>query len=114
MDVKLQPAVTKTIDGVTINYKNNVNNYRFGADNNIVTVSVDVTGTEANIAGITANDIKVYFDMTNAVPGPQEFQLNVEQPANSFVKYSLKQTTYKGVVVGDNVDNLPKEVTGTE
>ncbi len=114
MDVKLQPAVTKTIDGVTINYKNNVNNYRFGADNNIVTVSVDVTGTEANIAGITANDIKVYFDMTNAVPGPQEFQLNVEQPANSFVKYSLKQTTYKGVVVGDNVDNLPKEGTGTE
>lgn len=114
MDVKLGEAITKTIDGVTINYKNNVNNYRFGADNNITTVSVDVKGTENNIADITADDINVFFDMANAVPGPQEFQLNVEQPSNLFVKYSLKQSTYKGVVVGDTVDTIPTEGVGTE
>ena len=56
----------------------------------------------------------MFFDMANAVPGPQEFQLNVEQPSNSFVKYSLKQSTYKGVVVGDTVDTIPTEGVGTE
>ncbi|HCY06240.1 MAG TPA: hypothetical protein DHS57_02905 [Erysipelotrichaceae bacterium] len=109
MDVKLDEAITKTVDGVTINYKNNVNNYRFGADDNITTVSVDVTGTKSNIDNIKADDINVFFDMAEAVPGPQEFQLNVEKPSNSFVKYTLKQTTYKGVVVGDTVDNIQNE-----
>lgn len=112
MDIVLKEAVTKTVDGVTINYRNNVNNYRFGAEDNIVTVSVDVTGTESNIADITADDINVYFDMSNAVPGPQEFQLYVEAPANTFVKYTLKQTTYKGVVVGDSVDQTQTQETG--
>ncbi|NLC96287.1 MAG: hypothetical protein GX675_01770 [Erysipelotrichaceae bacterium] len=114
MDIDLSEAVTKTIDGVNINYRNNVNNYRFGADNNITTVSVDVTGTQANIEGITKDDISVYFDMADAVLGPQEFQLNVEQPKSTFVKYTLKQTTLKGVVVGDNVDTIPSEGTGQE
>ena len=112
MEIVLADAVVKTIEGVTINYKNNVNNYRFGADNNIVTVPVDVVGSEKNIANITKDDINVYFDMTNAVPGPQEFQLVVEQPTNTFVKYSLKQTTYKGVVVGESVDQSQNQETG--
>jgi hypothetical protein len=70
---------------------------------------VDVTGTKSNIDNIKADDINVFFDMAEAVPGPQEFQLNVEKPSNSFVKYTLKQTTYKGVVVGDTVDNIQNE-----
>lgn len=112
MDVVLKEAITKTVDGVTINYRNNTNNYRFGADNSVVSVSVEVTGTEKNIQDITADDIVVYFDMANAVLGPQEFPLVVEQPVNTFVKYTLTQTTYKGVVVGEGVDQSNDDATG--
>lgn len=115
MDVTIGESVTKTIDNVTISYRNNVNKYRFAADNDKVTTSVDVIGTQSNVDKITANDIHVYFDMSQATLGPQEFQLVVEQPTSAYVRYELKDKVYKGVVIGESVDQSgSQEVGGTE
>lgn len=105
MAIKLGEEKSRTIDNVNINYVNNKNNYRFTPDNNISTVSVDVIGSETNINNINPDDINVYFDMENAKVGAQEFQLNIKQPNNPYIKFVLKQTTIKGVVIGDTNNN---------
>jgi YbbR domain-containing protein len=101
MNVTLGEGVTKTIDGVKITYRNNVNNYKASQEDNKTTTSVTVFGTEENIANITADDIEVYIDMSDAKPGTNEFQLNVEQPSNGLVKYSLTESTYTLNVIGE-------------
>ena len=94
INVTLGEGVTKTISDVKISYINNVNNYKASQVNNKTTVNVTVFGTEENIANITADDINVYIDMTNAKPGLVEFPLYVEQPKGGLVKYSLSESTY--------------------
>ena len=101
MAVTLGEGVKKTIDGVTINYINNVKNYKATQPDNKTTTSVVVFGTQKNVDKIKASDINVYFDMSKAEPGLQEFQLFVEQPEGSLVKYSLVESTYKMNVLGE-------------
>lgn len=101
MNVTLAPLVTKTIDNVPIQYQNNVNNYKATQPDNQTTTSVKVTGSQSNIDKITADALHVYIDMKDAKPGVQEFNLNIDQPANGFVKYELVQTKYKLNILGE-------------
>ena len=101
INVTLGEGVTKTISDVKISYINNVNNYKASQVNNKTTVNVTVFGTEENIANITADDINVYIDMTNAKPGLVEFPLYVEQPKGGLVKYSLSESTYTLNILGE-------------
>lgn len=101
MTVTLGEGVSKTIDGVKINYKNNVNNYKASQPDNKTTTSVTVFGTQANVDAITADDINVYVDMKDAQPGVQDFPLQVDQPSNGLVTYSLTESTYTLNVLGE-------------
>lgn len=108
MNVTLGEGTTRTIDNVRINYRNNVNNYKASAVDK-TTTSVIVFGTEENIASITADDIFVYVDMIDAVPGVMDFPLEVEQPAGGLVKYSLTESTYTLNVLGETNDSTSTE-----
>ncbi len=105
MNVTVGEGVTRTIDNVPINYRNNVNNYKASQPENKTTTSVTVFGTKANIEQITVDDINVYVDMRDAIPGLQEFQLLIDQPADRLVRYSLNESTYELNVLGEtNID----------
>lgn len=105
VSIKLGEGSTRTIDGVKINYRNNVNNYKASTSDNKTTTSVTVFGTEANIESITADDINVYVDMKDAKPGIQEFPLEVEQPVGGLVRYSLTEPTFEMNVLGETNDD---------
>ncbi len=114
MTVLLGEGVSKQIDDVPINYKNNVNNYKASpAEDSSYTTSVIVYGTQENVDSITADDIYVYVDMKDAVPGVNTFPLEVEQPTSGFIKYSLVDATYSMNVLGNaNSDTDTTEGTG--
>lgn len=104
MNVQLAAAETKKVDNVKIYYRNNTNKYKASQPDNITTTSITVTGSAANIAGITADDITVYVDMSSAVPGLQEFPLQVDQPADGLIVYSLTDTSYILNVLGETTE----------
>lgn len=104
MAVTLGNGVTKTISGVSIHYVNNTNNYKATQPDNKTSTSVDVFGTQTNVDKVTAASINVYIDMSKAQPGRQTFNLNVEQPSDGLVKYSLKESTYEMDVLGETND----------
>ncbi len=101
LNVTLGEGVTKTINDVKISYINNVNNYKASQADNKTTTSVTVFGTEENIANITADDINVYIDMSDAKPGVVEFPLQIDQPQGGLVKYSLSESTYTLNILGE-------------
>ena len=105
MNVTLGKSTTKTIESVPIHVKNNVNHYKASQPDNITTVSVEVSGTEDNIAAVSADMINVYIDMKDATPGLQTFELKVEQPTNGLVSYKLKESTYSLNVLGETDDS---------
>ena len=109
MNITLAEVTSRTIDGVKIYYRNNVNKYKASQPDNITTTSITVTGSAANIANITADDITVYVDMTNAAPGLQEFPLQVEQPSGGLVTYSLTDTMYELNVLGETTETSTEE-----
>lgn len=102
MSVKLGEKVSKTLEGVKINYRNNTNNYKASQKDNKTTTSVIVYGTQENIDAITADDVSVYVDMADAKPGTQEFPLLVDQPSNGLVRYELTESTYELNVLGES------------
>jgi YbbR domain-containing protein len=104
MAVTLGNGVTKTISGVSIHYVNNTNNYKATQPDNKTSTSVDVFGTQTNVDKVTASSINVYIDMSKTQPGRQTFNLNVEQPSDGLVKYSLKESTYEMDVLGETTD----------
>lgn len=104
MAVTLGTGVTKTISGVAIKYVNNTNNYKATQPDNKTTTSVEVFGTQKNIDKVSASSINVYIDMSKAEPGLQTFNLNVEQPTDGLVKYSLKESTYEMNILGETND----------
>ena len=112
LDVKLGEGVTKTIDNVAIYFKNNNNNYEFMPVDNKSTTSVNVFGTQNNVDAITADDISVYFDMTDAIPGIQEFTLTIDQSPSSLVTYSLVENTYEVNVIGETIPDATEESVG--
>ncbi len=101
MNVTLAEGVSKVIEDVNINYRNNVNNYKASQPDNITTASVTVFGTEENVEKVTADMIYVYVDMKDAKPGINEFTLQVEQPGNGLVRYSLVNSSYILNVLGE-------------
>ena len=101
MNVTLGEEVSRIINNVPINYRNNIHNYKASQPQNKTTTSVTVYGTQENIAQINVEDINVYVDMKDAMPGLQEFQLLVDQPANRLVRYSLNEATYELNVLGE-------------
>lgn len=105
MNVTLGKKTSVTVDNVAIHVKNNVNHYKASQPDNITTVSVEVSGTEENIAAITADMINVYIDMKDATPGLQTFELKIDQPTNGLVTYTLKESTYELNVLGETDDS---------
>lgn len=107
LNVTVGEVVSKVIDNVTINFKNNDNNYKFTPTNGKTTTSVTVSGTQDNVDKVTAGDIYVSFDMSESIPGTQEVNLAVEQPKGSLVSYKLNEPTYEINVLGEKVDESP-------
>jgi len=87
----LTPVATRTIENVPINYRNNDNNYA-ATDVETAYVDVVVSGSEDNIAKVTADQITVYIDVADLEPGTYDLPLNIEFSANQFVKCSLTIT----------------------
>ncbi len=109
MNIKLADVEEKTIDDVPINVINNTKHYKASQPNNITTTSVVVKGTKDNIDKITADDINVYIDMTDVQPGLQTFALQIEQPNNGYVTYTLKEAEYELNVLGETSDTDTSE-----
>ncbi len=93
MEVTLGEGVVRTVENVPIFVKNNINKYTLAPLNDQTSVNVEVFGTQSNVDKVNGDNISVYFDMSAAVLGDQEFSLMVEQPFGSFVKYSIPQPT---------------------
>lgn len=89
--VSLGDGIKRVIKDVPIFVKNNVNKYTIAPLNNQTKVDVEVFGTQSNVNKVNADNVEVYFDMSTAVLGDQEFQLLIEQPFGTLVKYSLPQ-----------------------
>ncbi|MFV0480090.1 MAG: YbbR-like domain-containing protein [Anaerorhabdus sp.] len=100
MTVSLAEGVTRIVEDVPILVKNNVNKYTIAPLNSQTTVDVTVFGTATNVAKVNADNIEVYFDMSAAVLGDQEFSLLIEQPFGSFVRYTLPQAAISVNVSG--------------
>ena len=66
-------------------------------------------GTKNNIDEISADDINVYIDMKDVQPGLQTFALQIEQPTNGIVTYSLNQAEYELNVLGETSDTDTSE-----
>ncbi len=100
MEITLGEGVTRVLEDVPILVKNNINKYTIAPLDNQTTVNVEVFGTAKNVASVSAESIEVYFDMSEAILGDQEFRLLVEQPFGSYVRYSLTQPTISVNVSG--------------
>lgn len=109
LNVKVGEAVSKVVDNIPINYRNNINNYKFTPENGNTTTSVEITGSQENVDKVNVGDIVVYFDMTDAKPGVMDFQLSVEQLKGSVVKLSLKEATYTVNVIGETEEDDANE-----
>ena len=97
------PSVDGKI-GLAENVKANKNSkiYYTNSENPTIDLNDEQNGwTEENISNITADDINVYIDMTDAKPGLVEFPLYVEQPKGGLVKYSLSESTYTLNILGE-------------
>lgn len=109
LDVKLAEAQSKVIQGININYRNNVNNMTALNISN-TKVDVEIIGTKTNIDQISASDLFVYIDLANLEPGTYDLPLNIERSSgSSYVKFNLKQKTINITLEGENVNNEDKE-----
>ena len=101
MNVKLGKAVTRTVENVPINVINNTSHYKASQPDNKTTTSVTVRGTQSNVDKVSADKIHVYIDMKDAKPGLQDFKLQIDQPTDGLVQYSLNETKYQLNVLGE-------------
>ena len=104
MNITLADAEEKTIDDIPINVINNNKHYKASQPDNKTTTSVTVKGTKNNIDKLAADDINVYIDMKDVQPGLQKFALQIEQPKDGFVVYTLNESEYELNVLGDTSD----------
>lgn len=104
MNITLADAEEKTIDDVPINVINNNKHYKASQPDNKTTTSVTVKGTKNNIDKLAADDINVYIDMKDVQPGLQKFALQIEQPKDGFVVYTLNESEYELNVLGETSD----------
>jgi YbbR domain-containing protein len=93
LSIKLGEAITRTIAGLPIDYRNNVNGYNF-----TLTVpaeayaNVDLIGTKNNTATVTSDDISIYIDMKDVKLGTQTVNLYIIG-TNNLVRYTLQKQT---------------------
>lgn len=104
MNITLADAEEKTIDDIPINLINNNKHYKASQPDNKTTTSVTVKGTKNNIDKLAADDINVYIDMKDVQPGLQKFALQIEQPKDGFVVYTLNESEYELNVLGETSD----------
>ena len=104
MNLTLADAEEKTIDDIPINVINNNKHYKASQPDNKTTTSVTVKGTKNNIDKLAADDINVYIDMKDVQPGLQKFALQIEQPKDGFVVYTLNESEYELNVLGETSD----------
>lgn len=104
MNITLADAEEKTIDDIPINVINNNKHYKASQPDNKTTTSVTVKGTKNNIDKVAADDINVYIDMKDVQPGLQKFALQIEQPKDGFVVYTLNESEYELNVLGETSD----------
>lgn len=104
MNITLADAEEKTIDDIPINVINNNKHYKASQPDNKTTTSVTVKGTKNNIDKLAADDINVYIDMKDVQPGLQKFALQIEQPKDGFVVYTLNEPEYELNVLGETSD----------
>lgn len=104
MNITLADAEEKTIDDSPINVINNNKHYKVSQPDNKTTTSVTVKGTKNNIDKLAADDINVYIDMKDVQPGLQKFALQIEQPKDGFVVYTLNESEYELNVLGETSD----------
>lgn len=109
MNITLADAEERTIDDVPINVINNDSHYKASQPDNKTTTSVTVKGTKDNIESINPEDINVYIDFTGVEPGLQTFALQIEQPSNGFVVYTLNESEYELNVLGETSDSDTSE-----
>lgn len=104
MNITLADAEEKTIDDIPINVINNNKHCKASQPDNKTTTSVTVKGTKNNIDKLAADDINVYIDMKDVQPGLQKFALQIEQPKDGFVVYTLNESEYELNVLGETSD----------
>lgn len=104
MNITLADAEEKTIDDIPINVINNNKHYKASQPDNKTTTSVTVKGTKNNIDKLAADDINIYIDMKDVQPGLQKFALQIEQPKDGFVVYTLNESEYELNVLGETSD----------
>lgn len=104
MNITFADAEEKTIDDIPINVINNNKHYKASQPDNKTTTSVTVKGTKNNIDKLAADDINVYIDMKDVQPGLQKFALQIEQPKDGFVVYTLNESEYELNVLGETSD----------
>ena len=104
MNITLADAEEKTIDDIPINVINNNKHYKASQPDNKTTTSVTVKGTKNNIDKLAADVINVYIDMKDVQPGLQKFALQIEQPKDGFVVYTLNESEYELNVLGETSD----------
>ena len=109
MNITLADAEEKTIDDIPINVINNNKHYKASQPDNKTTTSVTVKGTKNNIDKLAADDINVYIDMKDVQPGLQKFALQIEQPKDGFVVYTLNESEYELNVLGETSDTDQSE-----
>ena len=80
--VVIDNAVSKLIEGVVLSYINNDNNLS-ASSVSATTIFVNVTGTEARLADLTADNIKAYIDIKDLTAGTYDLPINLEKKNTS-------------------------------
>lgn len=101
MNIKLGDMVSRKIENIPINYRNNTSGYKVSQANQKKTTSVIIKGTANHVNQVKAEDIYVYIDLANAKPGLQDFELKVDPPKNKLVNYQLTESRYNLNVIGE-------------
>jgi len=94
----LAAEVSKTIDNIPINYKNNENSLA-ASSVDYTSVSVTVTGTQSNIDQITENDIIAYIDIKGLEPGEYDLPIIIEKNSTAYVSLVSNPTSIKITLV---------------
>ena len=100
----LSMIATKEINDVPIVYRNNDNN--LGASYiSTTTVTVIVSGSEANIENITASDCVAYIDLKDSngnllEPGDYDLNVYIEKNTNAYVSFSCDPNHIKITLIG--------------
>lgn len=100
VDISIDELASKTIDGITINYKNLSDDLIVqGANNESRTISIEVRGTKENLDKIDKATIQAYVDLSGKTLGEHELDVFVmgDDPRLSYVSKvkKIKVNIYK-------------------